>query len=90
VAVLPGHYARSYRYTGTDENAATYFILYAPRKAYAEYPVKSHQVSHKVAYATSRADLLDLVARGLLNELHPKNSRGVIHRPSKAPVSMVR
>jgi len=52
--------------------------------------VKSHQMSHKVAYATSRADLLDLVARGLLDELHPKGARGVIYRPSKALVSMVR
>ena len=129
-------YARSYLYTETDENDATYFILYqldvitralhaaerylekksrqtaeaeqalrdegefnyrqlallsqALRKPTAEYTVKSHQMSHKVAYATSRADLLDLVARGLLDELHPKGARGVIYRPSKALVSMVR
>jgi len=34
--------------------------------------------------------LLDLVERGLLDELHPKGARGVIYRPSKALVSMVR
>lgn len=138
-AILKGaqaQYARSYLYTETDENDATYFILYqldvikralnaaerylekksrqiaeaeqalrdkgefnyrqlallsqALRKPYAEYTVKSHQMSHKVAYATSRADLLDLVERGLLDELHPKGARGVIYRPSKALVSMVR
>jgi Fic family protein len=130
----PAQYARSYLYTETDENDATYFILYqldvvkralsaaerylekksrqiseteqalreqgefnyrqlallshALRKPSAEYTVKSHQMSHTVAYATSRADLLDLVARGLLDELHPKGARGVIYRPSKALVSM--
>lgn len=138
-AILKGaqaQYARSYLYTETDENDATYFILYqldvirralaaaerylekksqqiaeaeqalrdkgefnyrqlallsqALRKPYAEYTVKSHQMSHKVAYATSRADLLDLVERGLLDELHPKGARGVIYCPSKALVSMVR
>lgn len=138
-AILKGaqaQYPRSYLYTETDENDATYLILYqldvikralnaaerylekksrqiaeaeqvlrdkgefnyrqlallsqALRKPYAEYTVKSHQMSHKVAYATSRADLLDLVERGLLDELHPKGARGVIYRPSKALVSMVR
>lgn len=132
----PAEYARSYLYTETDENDATYFILsqldvitralsaaeqylekkrrqlaeaeetlraegefnyrqlallsHALRKPHAEYTVKSHQMSHQVAYATSRADLLDLVARGLLEELRPKGARGVIYRPSRALVSMVR
>jgi Fic family protein len=128
-------YARSYLYTETDENDATYFILHqldairraldaaerylekkrrqiaeaeqslrdkgdfnyrqlallshVLRKPHAEYTVKSHQMSHQVAYATSRADLLDLVERGLLEELHPKGARGAIYRPGRVLVSMV-
>jgi Fic family protein len=39
---------------------------HALRNPHAEYTVKSHQVSHQVAYATARSDLLDLVKRGLL------------------------
>jgi Fic family protein len=46
-------------------------------------------MSHQVAYATSRADLLDLVERGLLEELHPKGARGAIYRPGRVLVSMV-
>jgi Fic family protein len=132
----PAQYGRSYLYTETDENDATYFILHqldvitralaaaeqylekksrqiaeaeqvlrahgefnyrqlallshALRRRDAEFTVKSHQMSHKVAYATSRADLLDLVARGLLEELHPKSARGVVYRPSKMLTAPVR
>jgi Fic family protein len=132
----PVQYGRSYLYTETDENDATYFILHqldvitralvaaeqylekksrqiaeaeqvlraqgefnyrqlallshALRRLDAEFTVKSHQMSHKVAYATSRADLLDLVARGLLEELHPKGARGVVYRPSKTLTALVR
>jgi Fic family protein len=128
-------YGRSYLFTETDENDATYFILYqlevikralhaaerylelktkqiteserllrdqgefnyrqlallshALRKPHAEYTVKSHQVSHDVAYATARADLRDLVARGLLEEFHPRGARAVVYKPSRALAAMV-
>jgi Fic family protein len=128
-------YGRSYLFTETDENDATYFIIYqlevikralhsaerylelktkqiaeaekllrdrgefnyrqlallshALRKPHAEYTVKSHQVSHDVAYATARADLRDLVARGLLEEFHPRGARAVVYKPSRILVSMV-
>lgn len=107
-------YAKSYLYTETDDNDATYFIVYqlqvihsalhalenylerktreiqnaesvlrnyeglnyrqlallshALRKPDASYTVSSHRTSHRVAYATARADLLHLVDRGLLDK----------------------
>lgn len=107
-------YGRSYLYSETDENDATYFVDFqldaiqtalrtmerylvkktkqieaaeralitiggfnyrqlsllghALRNPDAEYTVNSHKVSHQVAYATARSDLLDLVKRGLLEE----------------------
>jgi len=107
-------YGRSYLYTETDENDATYFVSYqlevilralkalerylekkaqqieaaeqilkdsgtynyrqlsllshSLRNPNAEYTINSHKVSHGVAYATARADLLDLAARRLLEE----------------------
>ncbi len=109
-----GQYGRSYLYTETDENDATYFVSYqlevilralktlerylkkkagqieaaeqilkdsgtynyrqlsllshSLRNPNAEYTINSHKVSHGVAYATARADLLDLVARRLLEQ----------------------
>ncbi|OQX32665.1 MAG: hypothetical protein B0D96_13285 [Candidatus Sedimenticola endophacoides] len=108
-----GQYARAYLHTETDENDATYFIVYqlqvirtalhalerylekktheiqqaekmlgdvhelnyrqmallshALRKPRADFTIHSHKVSHRVAYATARADLLELVERGLLS-----------------------
>lgn len=105
-------YGRSYLYSESDENDATYFLVFqlevllrgiaqlddylktkiaqirsvekklrnaarfnhrqlallghALRHPTAEYTVKSHQRSHVVAYATARADLLDLVKAKLL------------------------
>ena len=107
-------YGRSYLYTETDENDATYFVTYqldailralkaleryletklrqiavaeqilkdsgsfnhrqlallshALRNPNAEYTIHSHKVSQGIAYATARADLLDLSARGFLEE----------------------
>lgn len=111
-------YGRSYLYTETDGNDATYFVIYqlevilsalkaierhlerhlqektrqieeaetllkdrgdfnhrqlallshALRNPDAEFTIQSHRVSHGVAYATARADLLNLVTRGLLEE----------------------
>jgi len=107
-------YGRSYLYTETDENDATYFVTFqlevilralkalerylvkktqqieaaeqilkdsgtynyrqlailshALRNPNAEYTINSHKVSHGIAYATARADLLDLTARKLLEE----------------------
>jgi len=107
-------YANSYLYTETDDNDATYFIVYqlqvirsalhalenylerktreiqkaelilrnyeglnyrqlallshALRKPDASFTVSSHRTSHRVAYATARADLLHLVDQGLLDK----------------------
>ena len=105
-------YAKSFLYTETDDNDATYFIDYqlqvirtamrglenylekktreiqeaeavlhnyeglnyrqlallshALRKPDASFTVSSHKTSHRVAYATARADLLQLADQGLL------------------------
>ena len=40
----------------------------AIRKTGTTFTVNSHKVSHQVAYATARADLLNLVKRGLLEQ----------------------
>lgn len=107
-------YAKSYLYTETDDNDATYFIVYqlqvirsalhalenylerktreiqkaesilrnheslnyrqlallshALRKPDSSFTVNSHRTSHRVAYATARADLLNLVDQGLLDK----------------------
>ena len=107
-------YAKSYLYTETDDNDATYIIVYqlqvirsalhalenylerktreiqkaesilrnyeglnyrqlalmshALRKLDASFTVSSHRTSHRVAYATARADLLNLVDQGLLEK----------------------
>jgi Fic family protein len=107
-------YARSYLYAESDENDATYFIVYqlevllralAELEAYigrkvgqigaiekrlrgrsnynhrqlallghalrhpgARYSIKSHRISHNVAYATARQDLLTLAEDNLLEQ----------------------
>jgi Fic family protein len=107
-------YARSYLYAESDENDATYFIVYqlevliqalAELEAYIErkvsqiravekrlrgrsnynhrqlallshalrhpgarYSIKSHRISHNVAYATARQDLLTLAEDKLLQQ----------------------
>jgi len=108
----PAKYAKSYLFTETDDNDATYFIIYqlqvllraiedlykylerktvevesvekhlksvsafnhrqiallshASRHPGAEYSIASHQESNNVAYATARADLLELEEKSLL------------------------
>lgn len=41
-------------------------LSHAVRHPGQEYTVKSHQISHRIAYATARADLLQLAEMGLL------------------------
>ncbi|MDT0631268.1 Fic family protein [Rubrivirga sp. S365] len=43
-------------------------LSHAIRRPDAAYTIASHRRSHDVAYATARADLLDLAARGLLDK----------------------
>jgi len=115
-------YAKSCLYTETDDNDATYFIVYqlqvirsalhalenylerktreiqkaesilrkyeslnyrqlallshAMRKPDSSFTVNSHRTSHRVAYATARADLLHLVDQGLLEK---KIRRGTMY-----------
>ena len=44
-------------------------ISHALRHPEHKYTIKSHQISNNVVYQTSRLDLIDLHARGLLNRL---------------------
>jgi len=43
-------------------------LSHALRKPHADFTINSHKVSHRVAYATARADLLSLVKIGLLEQ----------------------
>jgi Fic family protein len=51
-------------------------LTHALRHPAQEYTIASHQRSHAVAYATARADLLELAAKGLLMER--KRGRAII------------
>jgi len=43
-------------------------LSHALRKPHADFTINSHKISHRVAYATARADLLSLVKIGLLEQ----------------------
>lgn len=43
-------------------------LSHALRKPHADFTINSHKVSHRIAYATARADLLSLVKTGLLKQ----------------------
>jgi Fic family protein len=43
-------------------------IRHALKHPFQEYTIASHRKSHNVVYQTARADLLDLVSRGVLNQ----------------------
>ena len=43
-------------------------LSHALRKPDTSFTVSSHRTSHRVAYATARADLLHLVGQGLLDK----------------------
>lgn len=43
-------------------------LSHALRKPHADFTINSHKVSHRIAYATARADLLSLVRIGLLEQ----------------------
>ena len=43
-------------------------LSHALRKPHADFTINSHKVSHRIAYATARADLLSLVKIGLLGK----------------------
>ena len=43
-------------------------LSHALRKPHADFTINSHKVSHRIAYATARADLLSLAKTGLLEQ----------------------
>ena len=68
----------------TDLNHRQLSLLaHAIRHPDAEYTIRSHMTSHRVAYATSRADLFRLAEFGLLDRRRLGEKTYVFRTPSK-------
>ena len=68
----------------TDLNHRQLSLLaHAIRHPDAEYTIRSHMTSHRVAYATSRADLFRLAELGLLDRRRLGEKTYVFRTPSK-------
>jgi Fic family protein len=62
-------------------------LSHATKHPGAEYTIRSHQESNNVAYATSRADLLDLEAKGLL-QLYRQGKKQIFKAPSDISIRL--
>ena len=64
-----------------DGACARAFLAHAIRHPDAGYTIRGHRTSHGVAYATARADLLQLAELGLLDRRLAGKKTNVFHPP---------